>query len=66
MRTHLDIDAASMSAAMQTGGFKTKNEAAEEGLRRGRDGARGALPRRLGAADAEGCKPVGGIDTWTS
>ncbi|MGC9163756.1 MAG: type II toxin-antitoxin system VapB family antitoxin [Thiomonas sp.] len=66
MRTHLDIDAASTAAAMQAGGFKTKNEAVEEGLRRGRDGARGALPRRLGDADAEGFKPVGDIDTWTS
>ncbi|MGC8701385.1 MAG: hypothetical protein ACP5RV_00275 [Thiomonas sp.] len=72
MRPHLDIDAASMAAAMQAGGFKTKNEAAEEGLRLlhrlrgGRDGASGALPRRLGDADADGFKPVGDIDTWTS
>lgn len=33
MRTNIDIDDALMAAAMAAGGFKTKKEAVEEGLR---------------------------------
>lgn len=33
MRTNIDIDDALMAAAMEAGGFKTKKEAVEEGLR---------------------------------
>lgn len=33
MRTNIDIDDELMAAAMEAGGFKTKKEAVEEGLR---------------------------------
>jgi Arc/MetJ family transcription regulator len=33
MRTNIDIDDKLMQAAMEAGGFKTKREAVEEGLR---------------------------------
>ena len=33
MRTNIEIDDALMAAAMEAGGFKTKKEAVEEGLR---------------------------------
>ena len=33
MRTNIEIDDALMAAAMKAGGFKTKKEAVEEGLR---------------------------------
>ena len=33
MRTNIDIDDELMAAAMEAGGFKTKREAVEEGLR---------------------------------
>ena len=33
MRTNIDIDDTLMAAAMEAGGFKTKKEAVEEGLR---------------------------------
>jgi Arc/MetJ family transcription regulator len=33
MRTNIDIDDGLMAAAMEAGGFKTKKEAVEEGLR---------------------------------
>ena len=33
MRTNIEIDDALMAAAMEAGGFKTKREAVEEGLR---------------------------------
>jgi len=33
MRTNIDIDDSLMAAAMRAGGFKTKKEAVEEGLR---------------------------------